>query len=132
MTDEDYNRIIDRGSRRARNMCAGLFAAIVLAALLMLLALTFSTASAQAIGHDKYDHAAACYGVEYTLSECKPFKAWKPWQRALFTTAVIGGGKEWYDHNHPEHHTAEWGDIAADAVGAFGAEGAFWLVHKDF
>ena len=86
---------------------------------------------AQGIGHDKYDHAVACYGVEYTLSECKPFKAWKPWQRALFTTAVFGGGKEWYDHNHPEHHTAEWGDIAADAVGAFGAEGAFWLVHKD-
>lgn len=85
---------------------------------------------AQGIGHDKYDHAAACYGVEYTLSECKPFKAWKPWQRALFTTAVFGGGKEWYDHVHPEHHTAEWGDIAADAVGAFGAEGTLWLVHK--
>ena len=24
---------------------------------------------AQGSGHDKYDHAAACYGVEYTLSE---------------------------------------------------------------
>lgn len=85
---------------------------------------------AQGIGHDKYDHAAACYGVEYTLSECKPFKAWKPWQRALFTTAVFGGGKEWYDHVHPEHHTAEWGDIAADAVGAVAGESTLWIVHK--
>jgi len=84
------------------------------------------------IGHDKYDHVSACYGAELTLVECKPFSKWKPWQRALFTTAVIGGGKEWYDHVHPENHTAEWGDIAADAVGAFGAEGTLWLVHKTF
>ena len=87
---------------------------------------------AHGITHDKYDHASACYGIELTLSECKPFKSWKPWQRALFTTAVIGGGKEWYDARHPEHHTAEWGDIAADACGAFGAEGTLWLVHKSF
>ena len=85
---------------------------------------------AHGVTHDKYDHASACYGIEMTLAECKPFNKWKPWQRALFTTAVFGGGKEWYDHVHPEHHTAEWGDIAADAVGAFGAEGTLWLVHK--
>lgn len=98
----------------------------------VLIGVNVSMASAQAIGHDKYDHAAACYGIEYTLSECKPFKAWKPWQRALFTTAVIGGGKEWYDARHPDKHTAEWGDVAADAVGAFGAEGTLWLVHRVF
>ena len=85
---------------------------------------------AQGIGHDKYDHAVACYGVEYTLSECKPFKKWKRWQRALFTTAVIGCGKERYDALHPDKHTAEWGGVAADAGGAFGAEGTIWLVHK--
>ena len=101
--------------------------AIITAALLILLSMPVS---AKTITHDKYDHASACYGIELTLSECKPFAKWKPWQRALFTTAVIGGGKEWYDHVHPEHHTAEWGDIAADAVGAFGAEGTLWLVHK--
>lgn len=88
------------------------------------------TANAQGVTHDKYDHASACYGIELTLSQTKPFSKWKPWQRALFTTAVIGGGKEWYDHVHPENHTAEWGDIAADACGAFGAEGTLWIVHK--
>lgn len=88
------------------------------------------TANAQGVTHDKYDHAAACYGIEYTLAECKPFRAWKPWQRALFTTVVIGGGKEWYDHNHPQNHTAEWGDIAADAVGAVAGESTLWIVHK--
>ena len=25
-----------------------------------------------------------------------------------------------------------WEDIAADAVGAFGAEGTLWIVHKNF
>lgn len=85
---------------------------------------------AQGVAHDKYDHVSACYGIELTLADCKPFNKWKPWQRALFTTAVIGGGKEWYDARHPDKHTAEWGDIAADACGAFGAEGTLWLVHK--
>lgn len=103
--------------------------AIITAALLILLSMPVS---AKTITHDKYDHASACYGIEYTLAECKPFKKWTPLERALFTTAVIGGGKEWYDHVHPEHHTAEWGDIAADAVGAFGAEGTIWIVHKNF
>ena len=95
-----------------------------------LLAGTALTANAQGVTHDKYDHASACYGIEMTLSQAKPFNKWKPWQRALFTTAVIGGGKEWYDHNHPDSHTASWSDIAAGAVGAFGAEGTLWLVHK--
>ena len=45
---------------------------------------------------------------------------------------LVGGGKEWYDARHPENHTAEWGDVAADAVGAFGAEGTIWIVHKSF
>lgn len=46
--------------------------------------------------------------------------------------AVIGGAKELYDHRNPNSHTAEWGDIGADAIGAFGAEGMVWLVHKSF
>ena len=104
--------------------------AITLGLVIGLLAGTALTANAQGVTHDKYGHASACYGIEMMLSQAKPFNKWKPWQRALFTTAVIGGGKEWYDARHPENHTAEWGDIAADAVGAFGAEGTLWLVHK--
>ena len=110
----------------------------IISALAVTLGLTISllvgaslTANASPdISHDKYAHVSACYGAELALAECKPFTKWKPWQRALFTTAVIGGGKEWYDHNHPDNHTAEWGDVAADTVGAFGAEGTLWLVHK--
>ena len=101
--------------------------ATITAALLILLSMPVS---AKTITHDKYDHASACYGIEMTLAQTKPFSKWKPWQRALFTTAVIGGGKELYDHNHQDSHTASWGDIAADAVGAFGAEGTLWVVHK--
>ena len=82
------------------------------------------------ITRDKYTHAGVCYAIEYTLKDAKPFCKWKPWQRALFVTGVIGGAKELYDARHPQSHSADWGDIAADAVGAFGAEGMIWLVHK--
>ena len=91
-----------------------------------------SLTHAQGVTHDKYDHASACYGIELTLSQTKLFSKWKPWQRALFTTAVIGGGKEWYDARHPEHHTASWSDIAADAAGASAGEGMIWIIHKTF
>lgn len=97
--------------------------------------LAVATAPAQAaptIERDKYEHVGACYAAELTLAQTKPFNRWKSWQRALFTTAVIGGGKEWYDARHPEHHTASWSDIAADAVGASAGEGMIRLIHKTF
>ena len=97
---------------------------------LLLALLLFTTPCHASISHDKYTHAGVCYAIEYTLKDVKPFKKWRPWQRALFTTAVIGGGKEWYDARHPANHSADWGDIAADAVGTFGAEGVMWLIHK--
>ena len=80
---------------------------------------------------DKTLHISASAITETVLAHNKPFCKWKPWQRSLFNVAVIGGGKEWYDSRH-DGHSAEWGDIAADAVGAFGAEGTIWLVHKSF
>lgn len=99
----------------------------------ILLALLLLTSPAHAqIQRDKYTHAGVCYALEYTLKDAKPFSKWKPWQRALFVTGVIGGGKEWYDARHPRSHSADWGDIAADAVGAVSAEGTIWLVHKSF
>lgn len=93
-----------------------------------MLALPLS-ASASAIEKDKAQHIGACYAAELTLREMKPFRNWKPWQRVLFTTVVIGGGKEWYDSKY-DGHSAEWGDIAADAIGAASAEGVVWVVHK--
>jgi hypothetical protein len=99
----------------------------------LLLALLLITTPAHAqISRDKYTHAGVCYAIEYTLKDCKPFNKWKPWQRALFNVVVIGGGKEWYDARHPDKHSADWGDIAADAVGAVSAEGVVWLYHKEW
>lgn len=104
-----------------------------LLALVLLLPCIMEPKLAQAqVTRDKYEHAGTCYGIELTLSQMKPFRRWKPWQRALFTVGVIGGGKEWYDSRHPDKHSAEWGDIAADAVGAMTGEGTLWLIHKSF
>lgn len=105
-----------------KKLIAGITAGLVLALPL--------SASATGIHQDKAQHIGACYAAELTLREMKPFRRWKPWQRVLFTTAVIGGAKEWYDHKHPANHSAEWGDIAADFVGAAGAEGTVWLIHR--
>ena len=79
---------------------------------------------------DKTLHIGASAVTETVLAHNKPFCKWKPWQRALFNVVVIGGGKEWYDARHPDKHSADSADIAADAVGAFGAEGVVWIVHE--
>ena len=82
------------------------------------------------IPKDKAQHIGASTAVGLVLAEVKPFKKWKPWQRVLFNVIVIGGAKEWYDSRHPSSHSAEWGDIGADFVGAASAEGTLWLIHK--
>lgn len=104
---------------------------IILTAVFLIPPILPAKAHAQ-ITRDKYTHVGTCYAIEVTLAQARPFKKWRPWQRILFTTAVIGGGKEWYDSRHPDKHSAEWGDIAADAVGAATGEGALWLIHKSF
>ncbi len=105
-----------------KRLIAGIVAGLVLALPL--------TASASINNHDKAAHIGASTAVGIVLAQNKPFNKWKPWQRVLFNVVVIGGGKEWFDSRHPNRHTAEWGDIAADAVGAVSAEGVVWLVHK--
>lgn len=79
---------------------------------------------------DKTLHISASAVTETILAHNKPFCTWKPWQRSLFNVLFIGGGKEWYDSRHPNNHSAEWGDIAADAIGAVSAEGVVRVVHK--
>jgi uncharacterized protein YfiM (DUF2279 family) len=95
------------------------------------LALLLLTApcSAEGLGNDKAAHITASTAAGIVLAQNKPFCKWKPWQRVLFNVVVIGGGKEWYDSKH-DGHAAEWGDIAADAIGAVSAEGVVWVVHK--
>ena len=83
-------------------------------------------------GIDKPLHTSASAVAETVLVHNKPFCKWKPWQRSLFNVVIIGGGKEWYDSRHPNNHSAEWGDIVADAVGAVSAEGVVWLYHKEW
>ena len=78
------------------------------------------------IGKDKVAHIGASAAAGIVLAQNKPFNKWKPWQRALFNVVVIGGAKEWYDSRHPDSHSADWGDIGADAIGALGAEGVVW------
>ena len=82
------------------------------------------------IPQDKQMHIGASAAVEVFMAHNKPFNSWAPWQRSLFNVVVIGGAKELYDSRHPDRHSADWGDIGADAIGAFGAEGMIWLVHK--
>lgn len=79
---------------------------------------------------DKSLHISASAVTETILAHNKPFCTWRPWQRSLFNVLFIGGGKEWHDSRHPNNHSAEWGDIAADAIGAVSAEGVVWVVHK--
>ena len=105
---------------------------IRLPTILLALLLLTGVVSANGLGNDKAAHITASTAVGLVLAQNKPFNRWKPWQRALFTTCVIGGAKEWYDARHPDKHSADWRDIAADAVGAFGAEGMMWIVHKSF
>lgn len=98
---------------------------------LALLLLT-TPVSANGLGNDKAMHITASAAAGIVLAQNKPFCKWKPWQRALFNVVAIGGGKEWYDSRHPDKHSADWGDIAADAVGASAGEGMIWIIHKTF
>lgn len=105
---------------------------IRLPTLLLALLLLTSPASANGLGKDKAMHITASTAAGIVLAQNKPFNKWRPWQRVLFNVVVIGGGKEWYDSRHPDKRSADWGDIAADAIGAVGAEGVVWIVHKSF
>lgn len=103
---------------------------IRLPTLLLALLLLTTPCYAGGIAPDKQKHITASTAAGIVLAQNKPFNKWKPWQRVLFNIAAIGGGKEWYDSRHPDRHSADWGDVAADAVGAVSAEGVVWLYHK--
>ena len=105
---------------------------IRLPTLFLALFLLTTPCSANRLDNDKAMHITASAAAGTVLAQNKPFNKWKSWQRVLFNVVVIGGGKELYDSRHPDRHSADWGDIAADAVGAFGAEGTIWIVHKSF
>ena len=65
--------------------------------------------------NDKMAHAAAGFVI---YSACIIFDAATDNEfldplTCLIPVAVAAGGKEWYDHQHPENHSAEWSDVAA-------------------
>ena len=66
------------------------------------------------IPRDKTLHMGASFLIELVLASVLP--SWLPWTRAALNVVLIGGGKELYDKQHPDKHTADWWDLAADAV----------------
>ena len=68
------------------------------------------------IPRDKILHFACSFAIELVLAAVLP--SWLPWTRAALNVILIGGGKELYDKQHPDKHTAEWQDLAADFIGA--------------
>lgn len=81
--------------------------------LLLILALTLSLNAG--VAGDKFMHAGAgfviyvgCLVATDVLHRSKE-NVWM----CLIPVAVAGVGKEVYDHNHPDNHTAEWQDAAA-------------------
>lgn len=79
------------------------------------------------IPRDKLLHAGASFAIELVLAAVLP--SWLPWTRAALNVVLIGGGKEIYDKQHPDKHTADWLDLVADAVGAILGE-ILWAVIR--
>lgn len=70
-------------------------------------------AQAHAVPHDKVGHTKVEFLIGTAVGSVVQDKAW-----AFSISMVPGVGKELYDLRHPKSHKAEWGDLAADAVGA--------------
>ena len=102
-----------------KRLIAGLVAGLVLALSL--------SCSATGIDKDKAQHFGA--GIAIDAAEAVIFPKWTPFERFL-GVAAIAGGKEWYDHNHSDRHSAEWNDFAATCLGGLIGEGTIWIVHK--
>lgn len=77
-------------------------------------------AGAFQIPQDKQLHMYTTTAISYGLKECAG-DSLTPFERWALTAAFIGGSKELYDAQAP-HHSADWKDLAADAVGAAAAE----------
>jgi uncharacterized protein YfiM (DUF2279 family) len=104
-----------------KRLIAGITAGLVLALPL--------PASAQSIGEDKVDHFAAGMMIDYVGAAMCPKST--AFERFL-AVAVVAGCKEWYDHNHSDRHSAEWGDFAATCIGGLTGEGTIWIMHKEW
>jgi hypothetical protein len=104
-----------------KRLIAGLVAGLVLALPL--------SASASAIEKDKAEHFGAGMAIDYVGAALCPKST--PFERFL-AVAVVAGCKEWYDRNHSDRHSAEWGDFAATCIGGLTGEGTIWIVHKEW
>jgi len=93
------------------------------------LVLSLPLSANASIPQDKAQHFGA--GVAIDSAESVIFPKWTPLERFL-GVAAIAGGKEWYDHNHSDRHSAEWKDFAATCIGGLTGEGCIWIVHKEW
>jgi len=73
------------------------------------------------IATDKLLHGLACFFISVIVFAVLFAFGWRGWATAVafLLTAAVAAGKELYDKFHPDSHSAEWGDVIADGVGAF-------------
>lgn len=80
------------------------------------------------MSRDKILHFGVSFAIEFLFVFI--LGAWPPWQRAFINILFVGGGKELYDYKHPEHHSADWKDLVADAAGAVAGEVVFAIIRS--
>ena len=81
----------------------------------LLTALVLTSVLKADLPSDKLKHASAGFVI---YSACMIFDTATDNEylnpiTCLVPVAIAAGVKEWYDYQHPENHTAEWGDVAA-------------------
>lgn len=101
--------------------------AIIWAAVAALFLLTSpNNAHGAEVAKDKKMHVALSTFLGAAASAQIEGKTEHPVAWSIFAAMVPGIAKEVYDKAHPQAHKAEWGDLAADLVGA--TAGA-WIGH---
>lgn len=71
-------------------------------------------------GKDKVEHYAGSgliSTVAYVGAQRAGYSKKESFVIAILTTAVVGAGKEWYDHRHPSNHTVSTKDFTAGMLG---------------
>ncbi len=70
------------------------------------------------MSQDKLLRATMCFTLDVL---CAALGFWDPARRFIFVAVGIGGAKEIYDLRYTDRDVG-WGDVIADAVGAFVGE----------
>ena len=100
------------------------------AVLVLILTLTLAYSKVQS---DRAAHAfvglgiyAACFFTKGLLDSMDYDTSYITPTTCLVPVIAAGAGKELYDKQHPENHTAEWGDFGATVAIPFGT----WVIVR--